>query len=113
MENDKANNGKTITQWNAEIGIAAMLLFDEIVKDSFIYEGKPRWIADKLSRQKIGKLVMNRNMKSGRGVSDIRAKQSISTLVKNGLLTRESRGKYIINERVANISILHPTKSGR
>lgn len=106
MRNDRMNNtGETILSWAKKIGLAPMLTFEEILQDSYIYEGKAHWHSDARSRKKLSNKLGN--------VSDTRVKQNIMTLVKNELLIRKSRGIYIINERAANIMTEHPTKSGR
>ena len=104
MKSDRGNNGKTPVEWVEEVGLSAMKMFEQIMKHSFIYEGYIRWMSDIESRS-----ILMREMK----VSDIRIKQLLKKLRNSGLLIQEGKGKYKINERAANIMIIHPTKSGR
>ena len=82
-----------------------MLTFEIIIQEGYIYEGRAHWDSTMTSRKVLSEKLDN--------VSDTRIKQNITTLAKHGLLTRMSKGKYLINERASNIIIEHPTKKGR
>jgi len=105
MQNDRMNtNSETLLTWAKKIGLAPMLTFELIIQDSYVHERKVYWNSNMKSRKKIAD-----NM----GISDTRVKQNVTVLYKYSILTRESKGIYIVNERVASIMVEHPTKKGK
>ena len=107
---DRMNSSKeTVLTWARKIGLSAMIAFEEIILDSYVHDKKIYWNSNLQSRSKIAQLISENE----KGVSDTRIKQHLSTLLKHDLISRESKGLYRINERIANIIIEHPTKKGQ
>ena len=103
------SNKETLLSWAQKIGLSPILTFEEIMIDSYVYDGKVHWNSNIHTRKKIAVRLAD----GKKALSDTRIKQNIAKLVENGLLDRIDRGVYKINERVASIIVEHPTKKGR
>ena len=107
---DRMNSSnETVLTWAKKVGLSTMITFEEIILDSYIHNKKIYWNSNLQSRSKIAQ-VISENKKP---ISDTRIKQHLSALTKYNLLSRETKGLYRINERIANIIVEYPTKKGQ